>query len=230
MGIYKSHNAVMKELPQNQRKYEVNEDFFFNQSSNMAYLLGYLASDGSISKNRNEISLGLSTIDREILEKFREVIGGRPIDDYVTQNGFSVSKWVFTSQRVKDELTKYSIVPNKTFTLTPPYALNKRYWIDYIRGYFDGDGSVNYLVSNKALRWQVCSATKEILEWIIDWLYEEYNIPKVNIHQENKKNAPLYYFQYSTNATKAIYNILYTPNSWFLKRKKDKYEEILKKI
>ena len=65
---------------------------------------------------------------------------------------------------------------------------------------------------------------------MINFLYEEYNIPKVNIMSQDRTNGKLYYFQYSTNATKTIYNILYTKDSWYLKRKKDKYEEILKKI
>lgn len=229
LGIYRSHADVMKTLPQNQRKYYVNEAFFLEQSANMAYLLGFLASDGSVSKDRNDISLGLSSIDREILEKIQNIIGGRPIDDYITAEGFSVSKLTFTSQIVKNELAKYNITPKKTFTLTPPDKLEKKYWIDYIRGYFDGDGSINYIISNKSLRWQVCSATKEILQWIVDWLYEAYQIPKVNIQKQERVNSPLYVIQYSTNATKNIYNILYTPNTLFLKRKKDKFEEILKK-
>jgi hypothetical protein len=230
LGIYKSHKEVMKTLPQNQRKYEVNEDFFFKQSSNFAYFLGFVAADGSISKDRNAISIGLSAIDREQLEKFKETIGGRNIEEYTTNKGFDTIKWSFTSEKVKAELARYSIVPCKTFILKPPYLLDRKFWIDYIRGYFDGDGSVNYLTSNKALRWQVCSATPEVLQWMIDFLYEEYNIPKVNIMSQDRTNGKLYYFQYSTNATKSIYNILYTKDSWYLKRKKDKYEEILKKI
>ena len=229
LNIYKNHQDIMKTLPQNQRKYQVNEKFFLKQSSNMAYLLGFIAADGSIAKNRNEISIGLSSIDRSHLEQFKKTIGGRKIDDYITSNGYETSKWTFTSQRVKQELSKYNIIPEKTFKLKPPLILNRKYWIDYIRGYFDGDGSVNYLINNKSLRWQICSATKEILEWIINFFYEEYNIPKVNIYVQKRKHN-LYYLQYSTNATKQIYQILYTNNSWFLQRKKDKFDEIIKKI
>lgn len=230
LGIYKTHSEVMKNLPQNQRKYEVNENFFFIQTSNMAYLLGFLASDGYISLKRNEIGIGLSAVDKEHLIQFKNAIGGREVEEYTTEEGFPTVKWVFTSEAVKKELVKYNIIPQKTFKLLPPIELDKKYWIDYIRGYFDGDGSVNYLSGNKALRWQVCSATKEILQWIIDFLYEEYNIPKVNILVQDRNKNSLYYFQYSTNSTKKIYNILYTPNSWYLKRKKEKFEEILKKI
>lgn len=229
LGIYKTRAETNATLPQNQRKYPVNEAFFETQSHNMAYLLGFIASDGYVKKDTNEIGIGLSAIDKEQLEQFRVIIGGRDINEYTTNEGFEVVKWVFTSQKVKEILSTYSIIPQKTFKLMPPLKLERKYWIDYIRGYFDGDGSVNYLTSNKALRWQICSATPEILQWIIDFLYEEYNIPKVNILSQKRKET-LYYFQYSTNAVKEIYKILYTKDSWYLKRKKEKFDEILKKI
>lgn len=38
--------------------------------------------------------------------------------DYITSNGFSVSELTFTSQQIKkNDLARYNIVPNKTFTL-----------------------------------------------------------------------------------------------------------------
>lgn len=227
LGLYLSHEEVIKKLPQNQRKYPVQDDYFAKPSHNMAYILGFLASDGTVRKDKNEIKLSLSSIDKEILEKMQKEIGGRPIQDYITQKGFSVSSWTLTSQKIKEDLQKYSIVPNKTFCLKPPILLPKVYWIDYIRGYFDGDGSINSLQNGKSLRWQICSATPEILEWIVNFLYTDYNIPKVSILSQKRKGV-LYYFQYSTRATQEIYKILYTPNSFFLKRKKDYFQEIIR--
>ena len=115
-------------------------------------------------------------------------------------------------------------------------SLERKYWIDYIRGYFDGDGSVN-LISNSNgrgngnLRWQICSATKEILEWIINYFYEDFQIPKVTILVDQKnRQHPIYYFQYSSQSTRKIYNILYTDSDMFLKRKKEHFEHILSQV
>lgn len=228
-GLYKSHAQVMAELPQNQVKYPVDESFFTTQSSNLAYLLGFWASDGCILYKSNEAALALQRGDREILEKMHDRIGGRPLHEYTSKEGYKNVKWSFCSKRVKDEFATYGIVPRKTFTLMPPLKLDRKYWIDYIRGYFDGDGSINYLQNGAALRWQVCSATPEILHWIVDFLYEEYNIKKPSILKipavMNRGTHDLYYFQYSTNATKRIHEILYTPNSWYLKRKKDAFDK-----
>lgn len=215
-----------------------NENYFATESHNMAWILGFLASDGSIRLDRNEIKIGLSIKDKEILEKIKQEIQiENEIKEYTTSSGHDCCRLTWTCEKHKQDLAKYSIIPQKTFKLKPPYELNKEYWIDYIRGYFDGDGSINLITNsngrgNGNLRWQVASATKEILEFIVNTFYEMYNIPKVNILCDIKHNngADLYYIQYSSTATRKIYNILYTPNSLYLKRKKDKFEEVLKLV
>lgn len=207
-----------------------NQEYFSTQTHNMAWLMGFLAADGSIEKNRNVIKLALSTIDKEILEKIREEIQLEvSVKDYVTAKGFQMSKIQWSSEQHKKDLSQYGIIPQKTFNLKPPYKLKKEYWIDYIRGYFDGDGSV-YITKNNynTITWEIGSATKEILEFIRDFFYEEYGIPKTNIHETVKKE-PFYVLMYSTNAAKKIYKHFYENEDVLsLKRKKDKYTEIIK--
>ncbi len=209
------------------RAKKVNENFFFAPSSNMAWILGFFAADGWISKKRNTLTIGLARRDREILGKIKKEIEiEAEVKDYVNSNGFDCSKLDWSCRKHKEDLSKYNIVPEKTFSLLPPHDLPKQFWVDYIRGFFDGDGSVSYLKTNKALCWQVCSTTIPILEWIVNFLYEEYQIPKVRI-LEQQRQQPLYYFQYSTNATRRIYEILYTKDSLFLARKKQHFQEAI---
>ena len=213
-----------------------NKEYFNVQSSNMAWVVGFLAADGYVSKRNNEISIMLSSIDREILERIqKEIEIENPIRDFTSRQGFDYSELTWTCKEHKDELKKYHIIPQKTFILKPPFELDKKYWIDYVRGYFDGDGSVNFIESNgkkyyTALRWQVCSATPHILEFILNVL-ESYGIKRVNIQKQKRNNSCLYCIQYSTNATKEIYKILYsTSSTLFLARKKKHFEEIIQRI
>lgn len=212
-----------------------NENYFSTQSSNMAWLMGFIAADGSIRKNENEIKIGLSVLDKEILEKIRiELELKTEVKEYINSQGYACANLQWTCEQHKKDLAIYNIIPEKTFKLKPPYNLEKKYWIDYIRGYFDGDGSINLIQNsngrrNGNLRWQVCSATKEILEFIVDFFEKEYQIPRVNIYEAQRIN-PLYYIQYSSVATRKIYSILYTPNSLYLKRKKDHFDEIIQKV
>ena len=214
-SLYNKKNAKKK-----------NIKYFDTQSHNMAWLLGFIAADGCVYQNKNEIKIGLSSVDREILEKIKEELQiENKICDYETNNGFLVSELRWTCAEHKQKLFEYGIIPNKTFCLGLPLKLKKEYYIDYIRGYFDGDGSINLIQNGNALRWQICSATSEILNWIVNFFHEEYGISKVNI-QEWKRKHSLYSIQYSTNATKQIYKILYNGNLC-LERKYKHYTELI---
>lgn len=209
--------------PQNQRKYPLNEDFFMTQSHNMAYVLGILASDGTVRKNSNEIKLTLAATDEDYLKQLHDLIGGRPIKKYEDSKGYKNVTWSFSSKKIKNELSKYYIVSNKTYTMKFPKELEEKYWIDFIRGYFDGDGCIS-TAGPHAIRWQLCSKTKEILETIVDYFEKKYNISKVSIY---KRQDGLYYFQYSSIATRAIYKVLYYENCLYLPRKKEKFQSLI---
>ena len=225
-GLYRAQREAVINSPQNQRKYNVNDSFFDIETSDMAYILGILASDGSVSKRENEIKLSFSSVDRDFLVSLREKIGGRPIKDYTTQKGFEVSSWSFTSQHIKEKLSEYNIIPAKTFTFKFPTKLSKKYWKDFIRGYFDGDGSIS-TAGSYSIRFQICSATKDVLEKTVDF-FEENGVPRTSILEQTKnRKSPLYYIQYSSVPTRMIYNILYYENCLCLSRKKQKFEEIL---
>ena len=211
----------------NVRKYGVNDDYFDNESSNMAYILGFLAADGTVAKNGNRIKIGLSSVDRKFLELIKEELGAESnILDYETSNGYMVSEFSFTSQKIKQKLAEYNIVPGKTETFTFPINLSKKYWIDFIRGYFDGDGSVG-TAGPSAIRWQICSHRPQVLETIVEFLFEEYGIPKVFVQKNKHGNSFLYTIQYSNNSTRKIFQIIYTPNSLYLPRKFEKFKSII---
>ena len=212
------------------RKYIVNENYFNTQSHNMAYLLGFFAADGSISKDSNEIKITLSSVDKDFLQSIADELEcTSPVRIFTNSKGFECCSLKFSSRIIKDTFRQYGIVPNKTFTLNFPKNLDKKYWIDFIRGFFDGDGSVSTAGKN-AIRWQLCCANKEPLETIVDFFYKEYNIPTVSILVRNpitKNGHPLYYCQYSTVSTRKIFDILYVDDSLYLPRKKDKFKSLI---
>lgn len=231
--IQKQKWAKKKNLdnPTNKRKYQVNDEFFAIQNSVMAYWLGFLASDGYCVKTTNEFGVGLSTVDIGHLEKLKaDLKADNPIKSYVNSEGFSCSKLIVTSKKMREDLAQYSIIPEKTFKLEWPSLLKREYWIDYVRGYFDGDGSVSYLSNQHALKWQICGAQKDFLQHIVDFLFEDYGIPRVNVQTYNNDRVhPLYNIAYSTRSTERIYGILYHQDCRYLERKKVKFEECLKR-
>lgn len=220
----RNRNEQNKFNPQNQRKYFVNDLYFSKQSNNMAYLLGFYAADGCVYKDTNKIKLTLASVDKPFLETIRkELSSNYPIRDYETKEGYFCSEFIFSSFQIKKDFANYNIIPLKTYNFKFPDKLKKEYYIDFIRGYFDGDGTVG--MTGKALRWQICSHEKNVLEKIINY-FSELEIPKVSIQKELNRN--LYVIQYSTSSTKKIFDILYYENCLCLPRKFEKYQSLMK--
>lgn len=129
------------------------DSFYFNQinTPDKAYWLGILYADGSINSTNNEIALGL--IDEEHIKKFQQALGAVNHKIHVKEDrrfknaktGYILS--VKDAQLHKD-LIKWGCIPNKTDFPNIPY----HYISHFIRGYFDGDGSIHYLKGSNNFR------------------------------------------------------------------------------
>lgn len=210
------------------RKYIVNDDYFSTQNAKMAYVLGFLMADGNVSKTENRIQINLSELDSEFLNMFYNEIGGSPVAHYTQNNGKQkVCRWQCLSSKIKKDLISYDVIPNKTGFAKIPSKLNKEFYPDFIRGYFDGDGSI-WVEKSGAVGFGLTSHNTEILEQVIDY-FEENNIPRVKIKTDNRCNIN-YSFKYRKKASEKIYNLLYyNSNCLCMKRKFDKFTNILKK-
>lgn len=210
-----------------QRKYFCDENFFDTQTEDMAYILGFLAADGTVSKNSNQIKITVAQKDSNLLEEIKKRLNYTGVVKYTTTNqNFDIATLEVTCEHYKKTLAEYNIVPNKTFTFSIPEKLDKKYWRDFIRGYFDGDGSVS-TAGKAAFRSQICSARKITLQQILTYLEEFYHIPATRIYVAPRAQHPLYYFQYSTNATRLLYQALYYDNCLCLQRKRAKFEKLI---
>lgn len=218
-----------KEADKLKRKYFVNDKYFSIQNSKMAYLMGFLMADGNISKTDNRVQICLSEQDADFLELFYNEIGGAPITHYTQNNGKQkICRWQCLSGEIKRDLSTYDIIPNKTGFAKIPAKLNKEFYPDFIRGYFDGDGCIWIEKNSGAVGFSLTSHNKEILEQVIDF-FEENEIPRVTIKEDNRYNIN-YSFKYRKKASEKIYKLLYYSDDCFrMKRKFDKFTEIILK-
>lgn len=221
-------SAKKQESDKIKRKYIVNNDYFAIQNDKMAYVLGFLMADGNVSKNGNRIQIVLSEIDADFLNIFHTEIGGAPVTHYIQNSGKQqVCRWQCLSRKIKDDLISYDVIPNKTGFAKIPSKLNKEFYPDFIRGYFDGDGCI-WIEKSGAVGFGLTSHNTEILEQVIDF-FEENGIPRVKIKIDNRHNIN-YSFKYRKKAAEKIYNLLYYNNDCLrMKRKFDKFTNILKK-
>lgn len=224
------------------QKYHWDKDFFNPGNPDFAYFLGIMGADGCIANNSNQIYLELQQQDKEILERIRQRMNlSRPVKDYITKTGYKNSKLYIEDKELKYQLINmYHLVPNKTYNhkdfKTPFDTIPKENWKDYVRGYFDGDGSIKN--SNHTLTFQIDGSNFNVLNDIQSFLEQELQI---NIcidtrvpgegAEGHKHKIPLYrIYCYGENA-KRIFQLLYKDSpKLFLQRKYDKYIQLLNTI
>lgn len=136
------------------RIYNVNDNYFTKiNNEKKAYWLGFLMADGWINQRtgQDRLILDLSSKDREHLALYKKALDFLgPIKDYTIKSGefkgLKHSSVSITSQKLVNDLNKYGCTPVKSLTLQFP-NLPKKMIRHFIRGYFDGDGSV--FISNE---------------------------------------------------------------------------------
>lgn len=140
-------------------RYNYNKEFFFNETPELAYFLGFFIADGYMccSPEKYRIAFGLAVKDKVILDKFVEWICPELKLRYsnTIKNGKNSPHIVMTIDN-KEIITylkdRYRINTNKTFNEVVPYNLPNELMPHFIRGYFDGDGCVTLRKgSNRAL-------------------------------------------------------------------------------
>ena len=143
------------------RKYKINEDFFnVIDTQEKAYFLGLLYSDGCNTTECNLIRIVLTNSDRKILEKLSSIIyiDYRPLEIRPEKTGIFRGKEYTTkescvlaisSKKISKQLEALGVVKAKTNKITFPSYLSDELISHFIRGYFDGDGSISFTKKNK---------------------------------------------------------------------------------
>lgn len=136
-------------------KYTFDDNFFKQIDSNeKAYLLGWIGSDGCITKRGFTVSINRRDI--KCLTIIKNIICTKiPIVKFETENENSISKMAkfsINSQEISKDLCKiFSINPGKkSDTINFPINLEQKFLWNFLRGYFDGDGCITN-VSNKVI-------------------------------------------------------------------------------
>ena len=208
-----------------ERKYPVDDDYLL-ESHNGAWLLGFIASDGylPITKGaKNRIVISLARKDEDVLKLIaKELKYEGPIYQYTASDGESlISTLAFSSKKIRRQLEeKYGIVNNKTFKIHElPSNLPNEYMLDYIRGYFDGDGSV-FKLRDKRINMSITSANKDFLESVQQYL-QRYDLSSRIVPDHNTFDL-----KFGVKDSLKFGQLLYDNNYLALPRKKEKFYEL----
>lgn len=201
------------------KTYQIDDSYFENiDNQHKAYILGFIYADGSISKS-NTLSFGLHKKDVEILEFIKkELKSEHPIKINKNYAHFRI-----TCKKLGEDLKKLNIIQNKTYnTINLPYT--GIYFKHFLRGFFDGDGSI-YTSSKKINDYCInFSNNYYVLEELKFFLKCELNINShLRLRRKNNYNSAMLEFKGSLQIQN-FYNFLYEDSIFFLKRKHNRFQ------
>ena len=205
-----------------QKYFHINEDFFKKWSPQTAYVLGLLITDGCVSKT-GVISLCVN--DQELLEKVKKALGSEhKITPSEHQKGLYC--FYFARKNMVEDLRKIGITPQKSLKVRFPQVPD-RFLRDFIRGIFDGDGTVFFekrTQKSLLLKSKFGAGSKSFVV-DLELHLQKLGLPKRTIYTSKTKNGNYFYFVYGHEDSKKLFNILYKDASQdlFLGRKYQKF-------
>ena len=203
---------------------DLDENYFKNiDNEYKAYFLGLIITNGCIHYTKGKqplVSLTLDQKDEYLLYEFKNQIKS---NKKITHDGRGCSEINILSEKMVNDLKQYGVIPNKSLHTIFPKNIPLHLYKDLIRGILDGDGSVSFYSrqnrrkSNiKAIRfWQ---GNYKFLKDLINFLYEQEDIAKINIYQE-KENLWSIAYRKNESLIKLI-KYIYSDANIYMTRKK----------
>jgi len=161
---------------------------------NFYYLTGLIATDGyvcypgaeNIKRNLYQCVIKLSKKDKEILYRIQDIFGG----SINTENNGNTYSWYISNKDFVCYLRDIANVTNKkTYNLNTTKwfnTLEQRFKNAFIRGCYDGDGTVHFSHTDYfRCHSAICTASKEFADMFLKY----YKSSRLNIHSKNRVNG-----------------------------------------
>lgn len=227
--LNKSNNAI--QIKANRLGLKREEKYYYNKkyfkdilTSNQAYWLGFMYADGYVTSNKDKtkytVGIELNKDDYGHLIKFNKCIGGnvpviyrirnghKVVDHYIEKTEVCIIR-LFCTEMAKD-LICHGCCENKSLIKKEPINVPDDLMHDFIRGYFDGNGSISYSYNKKVnksyLRVTIETGSKDYADWFSNYLniigYKNTCLKdkfayKIQIHSKSNVNFLKYIYENS---------------------------------
>jgi intein/homing endonuclease len=189
------------------------------EGPNLWYLIGLITSDGCLSKDGRHIDITSS--DYQFLRGIKNLIGiGNKIGikyGYKKQKAFRI---LIANRSFYDFLLSLGLTHKKSLTVGA-LDVPKQFFVDFLRGLIDGDGSMRSWKhpTNFRQQWslRIYSGSKKFLEWL-DEKIKEYLKACGKLYQYNKQGTA-YVLKFGKMAAREITKSCYYEGCFGLQRK-----------
>ena len=207
-----------------------------------AYLLGLYASDGNINEKRKTFRIHVQEQDSDIIHTIKDIIAPdsrvftlenricvspRNGNIYKGNNSFGVD---INSSKICNDLVNLGIGYNKTYSENKIPKIDKTLIRHFIRGYFDGDGTISGSYVKPDPKWKkkenfrsyagFCCKTQTMLEEIQAFLKE--NGIRSTLCYAKRDN--MYQLSVPKSQLSDLFNLLYKDANFYIKRKYIKFD------
>ncbi len=192
-------------------------------NSNFAYAIGVIATDGNLSPDLRHIHV--TSKDKEMILNFRKCL---KLDNTIGKKARGGSKnkkyyvLQFGDKNFFEFLVSIGINPKKSKTINT-IIVPRRYFGDFLRGCFDGDGSITISrhPESKYPQYKVrlCSASKDFLDWVLETCSDLFKTKGGSICIPQKSSV--YTLTFAKEDSLRILRLIYKNNRISLSRKKE---------
>lgn len=205
-----------------------NSIAFDEYSENSCYWAGFLAADGNVD-SKSRIRLMLKYDDIGHLEKFKDFLESTHTISSNTDK-YNRCSFEFTHKQMCEVLEfNFGIVPNKTDKLEFPTYIPTKHLVHYLRGYFDGDGSICESFSNKnsttaSIYATFASGSKNFSVKLFNYLQDKL---RLGGHLQEFDGSTKWQLKYNTNDAKTLLEFMYQDCNVYLDRKFILYQRLI---
>lgn len=192
--------------------------------SDLWYVIGYIATDGSLSIDGRHIII--TSKDRAHLYSLRKALLlknriGRKARGYEIEKKYSQLQ--FGDINFYRYLISLGLTPNKSLTLGS-LKIDNNFFIDFLRGVIDGDGNIATWVhkTNNHTQWclRIYSASNSFIKWLNKEIGNEFGLEsKVYLKKAIGRKNYIYHLRFGKIAASKIFKEIYYIGSLSLERK-----------
>ena len=201
----------------------------------MAYILGYFVVDGCIIENKDRINnpytFNITSKDLEHLLKINDALKSNYKISKKSGSSFNVAYQIqVRNSELARDLIKLGIHPRKSYNLQP-IEIPEEYFVDYTRGFFDGDGSVYIYTVNGTpqIKSSFVGVSFNFMENFNRKICQVLDIPEKAIHKSTFKDSSKKLIQYSNcfyiDDSIKLAKFMYNNCNLYLERKKSIFEK-----
>lgn len=219
----------------------VRKNFFEKiETEVQAYLLGFYAADGNINEKRKTFRIHLQQSDSELVYLYKNLIS--PDARLFTmkerlvkaRNGQMVTAHEsigvdINSSKICNDLVNLGFGYNKTYVDLKLPKIDDKFIRHFIRGYFDGDGTISYYYCKPDPKWHknerirgyasICGKTKTMIEEINNFLKRN----GIKSSTCFTKRDQMWVLTIPKSQLKKLYDLFYKDSYFYLSRKFNKF-------